>query len=196
MIDIQWQTHTRIKLLQHLIDLHNYQHYLEIGCDKNQVFGNITVGLKEGVDPNRGGTQRMTSDDFFAQDSRTWDLIFIDGLHTYEQVSRDFDNAFARLNPNGTVVIHDMLPLTPAQAGPRPVERYWLGDVWRLAFDLSNRSDLNFQLFKFDFGCGIVTHGAQNSKQLACDGTWDFYQRNYNQLPLTTFEEYFNHASI
>ena len=196
MINIEWQTHTRVQLLQHLINMHNYQHYLEIGCDKDQVFGNVTVALKEGVDPNRGGTQRMTSDAFFEQDTRTWDLIFIDGLHTYEQVSRDFDHAFARLNTGGTIVIHDMLPMSLAQAAPRPVEKYWLGDVWRLAFDLANRGDLKFNLFKFDFGCGIITHGTQTPLNLDSNGSWDFYQCNYTQLPLTTFEEYFEHASI
>jgi hypothetical protein len=196
MIDIQWQPYTRVQLLQHLVDSNNYKTYLEIGCDKNQVFGNITVEYKEGVDPKRGGTQQMTSDEFFAQDIRTWDLIFIDGLHTYKQVCADVDNALARLNPGGSIVIHDMLPLTPEQAGPAPVERYWLGDVWRLAFDLSGRSDLNFHLFKFDFGCGIVTHGVQTPLKGKSDSTWKFYEKNYKRLPLITFEEYFKHAPI
>lgn len=196
MINIPWKNQTRVQLLQHLVDTRGYQTYLEIGCDKNQVFDNINVANKEGVDPNRGGTQRMTSDEFFSQDSQHWDLIFIDGLHTYEQVSRDFDHAWSRLNVGGTIVIHDMLPMTPAQAGPSPVEKYWLGDVWRLAFDLANRSDLRFGVFTFDFGCGIITHGTQPALGIVTNNSWQFYQDNYTQLPLITFEEYFAHAHV
>ena len=33
----------------------------------------------------------MTSDEFFIQNKNTFDLIFIDGLHIYEQVIKDID---------------------------------------------------------------------------------------------------------
>ena len=193
MININWQTeHSRIELLQHLVNSKNYKTYLEIGCDKNQVFDKIIVDLKEGVDPNRGGTVRKTSDDFFANDNRTWDLIFIDGLHTYEQVSRDVENAILRLNQSGTIVIHDMLPIRESQATATPTEKYWLGDVWRLAFDLIERSDIKFNIFKFDFGCGIITKDSQIPVIIENKNkSWNFYQNNYTKLPLTTFKEYF-----
>lgn len=195
MITIAWQDISRIRLLQHLIQHCQYQSYLEIGCDKNQVFDQISVPVKEGVDPRRGGTQRMTSDAFFAQDDRKWDLIFIDGLHTYEQVKRDFDHAFVRLNLNGTIVIHDMLPTTPGQAQSKPVEKHWLGDVWKLAFDLASREDLEFKILTMDFGCGVVKHGRQTASHFDCHhSNWQFYLSNYQQLPLSTFEQYFNHA--
>lgn len=196
-INIEWESKTRVELLLHLIEKNSYSSYLEIGCDKNQVFSKIHLENKEGVDPNRGGTLRMTSDEFFNNDFRKWDLIFIDGLHEYEQVSRDVSNALDRLNQNGTIVIHDMLPTASNQATPRPVVRYWLGDVWRLAFDLVERNDIKFNIFKFDFGCGIITKESQ--VPFFVDGkneTWEFYEQNYSRLPLITFEEYFNHASI
>lgn len=193
MINIEWQEYTRVQLLQHLVTTRNYKHYLEIGCDKNQVFDLIKVELKEGVDPNRGGTQRMTSDAFFEQDNRTWDLIFIDGLHAYDQVSRDVENALARLTDNGTIVIHDMLPARESQATLTPTEKYWLGDVWRLAFDLAERSDIKFNIFKFDFGCGIITKGSQTPYFFENKNhSWDFYQLNYSKLPLITFSDYFS----
>lgn len=195
MIDIPWQPYSRVQLLQHLVTLNQYQTYLEIGCDKNQVFSQMHLPLKEGVDPRRGGTQRMTSDEFFAKDQRFWDLIFIDGLHTYEQVSRDFDHAFQRLNSGGTIVIHDMLPTSPGQAHSSPQEKYWLGDVWRLAFDLCTRSDLKFNLLTMDFGCGIITKGHQVPVHLAAIGSdWQFYHDHYQLLPLTSFTQYFNYA--
>jgi len=193
MINIDWQTeHSRIAVLQHLVTSKNYKTYLEIGCDKNQVFDKIIVDTKEGVDPNRGGTVRKTSDDFFAADNRKWDLIFIDGLHAYEQVSRDVENAIARLNDNGTIVIHDMLPTRESQATLVPTEKYWLGDVWRLAFDLIERSDIKFNIFKFDFGCGIITKDSQVPVVITDKNeSWDFYKNNYSRLPLITFNEYF-----
>ena len=197
MINIDWESKTRVELLLHLIQKNSYSSYLEIGCDKNQVFNKIHLENKEGVDPNRGGTLRMTSDEFFNNDFRKWDLIFIDGLHEYQQVSKDVLNALDRLNGNGTIVIHDMLPTTPSQATHRPTERYWLGDVWRLGFDLMERSDIKFNIFKFDFGCGIITKSPQNSSLVVGKNeTWKFYEQNYLKLPLITFNEYFNHASI
>ncbi len=193
MIDINWENRSRMQLLQHLVDTNDYKKYLEIGCDRNQVFDVINVDVKEGVDPLRGGTIRKTSDDFFKDDNRKWDLIFIDGLHEYQQVTRDVNNSLERLNDNGTIVIHDMIPLLPEEAGPSPIIKRWLGDVWRLAFDLAERSDIRFNIFKFDCGCGIIRKGNQipiifNNKT----STWNFYENNYKKLPLITFNEYFN----
>lgn len=192
-IKIDWESKTRIELLHKLIKRNNYKSYLEIGCNKDEVFSTINLEMKEGVDPNRGGTKRMTSDEFFNNDNRTWDLIFIDGLHEYTQVSRDFDNSFRRLNPNGTIVIHDMLPSSEAHAAPRPIEKFWAGDVWKLGFDLMARDDLIFNIFMFDFGCGIATKGNQVSKKVDGDKSkWRFYEDHYNKLPLIHFEDYFN----
>jgi predicted O-methyltransferase YrrM len=193
MINIEWElNHSRIEVLQHLVDSKKYKTYLEIGCDKNQVFDKIVVANKEGVDPNRGGTVRKTSDDFFTNDNRKWDLIFIDGLHAYEQVARDVENAISRLNDNGTIIIHDMLPARESQATLVPTEKYWLGDVWRLAFDLIERSDIKFNIFTFDFGCGIITKDPQVPIVVVDKNeTWEFYKNNYTKLPLITFNEYF-----
>lgn len=195
MLKINWENRTRQELLQHLVDTHGYRTYLEIGCDKNQVFNGITVESKIGVDPVRGGTIRMTSDEFFASVTGTWDLIFIDGLHEYSQVSRDVENALSRLNNGGTIVIHDMLPTTEGQTGPVPTEKYWLGDVWRLAFDLAGRGDIDFRVLTFDFGCGIIRRGVVSPLDLTVEPTWEFYSQNYHRLPLTTWTEYF-HASV
>ena len=69
--------------------------YLEIGCDQNDVFNSIPVihSNKIGVDPNSGGSHKMTSDDFFKQNDKSFDVIFIDGLHTYEQTQKDIINS-------------------------------------------------------------------------------------------------------
>ena len=48
---------------------------------------------KIGVDPERGGNVRKTSDNFFKNNKKEFDVIFIDGLHIYEQCRKDVINS-------------------------------------------------------------------------------------------------------
>jgi len=191
MINIPFTTETRLELIKLALETTNAKTYLEIGCDRNQIFSQLSVEHMVGVDPAKGGNVRMTSDEFFAQNNETFDVIFIDGLHYYEQVSRDLDNALLVLNPGGIIILHDMLPITEQEAiVPIPAtKQIWLGDVWRLAFDLSNRTDINFNLALIDHGCGVVTKGAQESKNITVDATWNNYVSNWEKLPLISFNE-------
>ena len=50
---------------QNHINKQNYKSYLEIGCDNDENFSRISIENKIGVDPSKGGTLRMTSDEFF-----------------------------------------------------------------------------------------------------------------------------------
>jgi predicted O-methyltransferase YrrM len=132
----------------------------------------------------------MTSDDFFSQNKETFDVIFIDGLHYYDQVSRDFNNSLSCLNKNGIIILHDMMPkeeneaITPI---PEVMPHTWVGDVWRLAFDLSNRNDITFKLVLIDNGCGIAWKQPQIEKNFKIDNTWKYYRDNWSLLPLETF---------
>jgi hypothetical protein len=110
----------RWDLIQHLIDKYDYKNYLEIGCDKDQSFSKISVDTKIGVDPISGGNVRKTSDDFFQDNKQNFDIIFIDGLHHYNQVKKDINNSLKFLNKNGFILVHDCLPRTKAhQSIPR-----------------------------------------------------------------------------
>ena len=95
----------RWDLIQHIIKKYNFQNYLEIGCDKDQSFSKISVDKKVGVDPVSGGNVRKTSDDFFQDNKQNFDIIFIDGLHHYEQVKKDINNSLKFLNKNGFKII-------------------------------------------------------------------------------------------
>jgi hypothetical protein len=79
----------RFDIISYLQESYQYESYLEIGCDVNQSFGKLRKKFQRSacVDPNKGGSIRMTSDVFFAQNTEHFDLIFIDGLHTAEQVA-------------------------------------------------------------------------------------------------------------
>ncbi|CAM9387564.1 unnamed protein product, partial [Discosporangium mesarthrocarpum] len=120
-----------------------HRRYLEIGCDKDETFGPLeeTFDLAVGVDPVRGGTHRISSDDFFAGNNETFDLIFVDGLHSAEQVLRDVENSLAFLEEQGTIVLHDCNPRHEvSQWYPQPPKNNavhaWNGDVWKAVVNL------------------------------------------------------------
>lgn len=148
----------RIDLLQHLAARESCRSYLEIGCNRNKVFKAIPLAEKVGIDPKRGGTHRMTSDEYFRQNERTFDLVFIDGLHHAGQVLRDVDNSLAVLNDGGVVVLHDCNPASEEAQRIPPVRPNtpWNGDVWKALVVLRGRRDLDVAVGDFDHGCGVL----------------------------------------
>ena len=93
--------------------------YLEIGLGVGslnmETFREVKCENKTGVDPNpiyghreHEGLYRTTSDGFFQNNEKTFDLIFIDGLHVYEQALQDFYNAVKCLKEGGIIVMHDV----------------------------------------------------------------------------------------
>jgi len=52
---------------------------------------------------------KTTSDNFFLTNKLLFDLIYIDGLHTYDQVKSDLENAYKFLRPKGYLLIDDYL---------------------------------------------------------------------------------------
>ena len=146
----------RWDLIQHIINKYNCTTYLEIGCDKDQSFSRIKINKKVGVDPISGGTIRDTSDNFFIKNKDKFDIIFIDGLHHYEQVIKDIYNSLDILNDNGHILIHDCLPRTIAhQAIPR-YRGSWNGDVWKSIVELRTKSNLEVFTCEIDFGVGVI----------------------------------------
>lgn len=192
MIDITFSLEHRLDLIQLAIHKTKAKSYLEIGCDKDQIFSKINVKNKIGVDPFRGGTHRMTSDSFFANNDQMFDVIFVDGLHYYDQVKKDVENSLNFLNANGMIIIHDMLPLRELHAEmpiPTPFRKPWLGDVWRLGFDLMAKEDIKFHIVTIDSGCGILWRDKQIPKIVDTKDTWNFYETNYNKLPLISYKQ-------
>lgn len=108
--------------------------------------------LAIGVDPAPSATVPLqahsllfpeTSDEFFAArrlehvlGGRSLGVVFIDGLHLYEQALRDFVNAEPHLDERSLVMIHDTLPLDePTQRRARDTQ-FHTGDVWKLVLCL------------------------------------------------------------
>lgn len=149
----------RTQIINHYIEKYNYKTYLEIGYGDGKNFSCINAALKHCIDPapNTKPTHKMTSDDFFASNKNTYDIIFIDGLHHHEQVYRDIINALTILNTNGTIVCHDMNPHNElTQIVPRTV-REWTGDCWKAFVKLKYENHkLKMITIDTDYGVSII----------------------------------------
>ncbi len=155
----------RAEVVQALLDLYQEPSYLEIGVCDGSTFHAVSAGRKIAVDIDFAfdldaaraavaGQQiafhQCPSDDYFARIAGTdrFDVIFIDGLHTFEQTLRDLLNAIGQLREGGVIVIDDVLPHTYAASLPSLEQARafrasrgitsidWMGDVYRLVFFL------------------------------------------------------------
>ena len=182
-LNYDWSKHpSRIEILQKIINKQNYKRYLEIGCDNDENFSKISIDSKIGVDPLKGGTLRMTSDEFFKKNNQLFDLIFLDGLHTYEQTIKDINNSLKFINNKGIIIIHDCLQkkiwnqIVPRMYG------HWNGDVWKAIVHARTYEYADTYTLKADHGLGII-----------------FKRKNKNLLKLNSinyknlkFADYFN----
>lgn len=183
---------TRTDLLNHLAQKYNLQYYLELGVQVPELnFDKIICPFKTGVDPDpaaRANVQ-MTSDEFFAsklldKDGKPfiWDLIFIDGLHTAEQVKKDFENALKYLSPNGFIVLHDLLPESYERTiVPRPTPRgSWNGDCYKFGCKLGLLEDFN--TVDIDNGCGVWCNGGGYYIPSPKEWTWKEFSENKKEI--------------
>lgn len=70
----------------------------------------VMIRLKEEIKENRYRHLRMTSDKAYnvLQDyDQFFDFIFIDGLHTYDQLKKDLDNYSTIIKRGGVIACHD-----------------------------------------------------------------------------------------
>lgn len=129
--------------------------YLEIGIQFGYTVENVHVRERVGVDPEpRFDVARLPrglsfftggSDAYFASlaGEVTFDLAFLDGLHTFGQTKTDLFNSLSHV-PNGVILIDDTVPSDAIAALPSLEESLdcrrsvgsdalvWMGDVWKL----------------------------------------------------------------
>lgn len=185
----------RISIVNLLLARRPNSRYLEIGCDRNELFDSVIATDKVGVDPERGGTERLTSDAFFRRNGGDrYDVVFIDGLHTYEQTRRDVVNALRCLGPGGWIGLHDMWPLDWLEEHVPRVSLGWTGDVWKVAFELARTPGIEFKLLKIDHGVGLARRLAADVEladrraELA-DKRFGYFFANLEQLPVTEYAD-------
>jgi hypothetical protein len=193
-LNFAWQTKPhRLDIIEHFIKKNNYKSYLEIGCCKNEVFSKINI-KKVGVDPNSGGTVRLTSDDFFKTNNEKFDLVFIDGLHVYDQIKQDIINSLEVLNNNGVILIHDCLPEKIWEQNVPRMNGAWSGDVWKVIPFFRSNSNIDVYTCVADRGIGIIfkRHNKnilkleQDTKKLKFE---DYYYNYKSYMNLVSSEE-------
>ncbi len=119
-----------------------------------------------------------TSDEAFASgdvdrflDGEALDLVFIDGLHLFEQALRDFVNVEARCHPDSVVLVHDCLPIDADTSARDRTTAVWSGDVWKVVAALrAHRRDLTVVTIDASpTGLGLVTGLDSSSTRLDDD---------------------------
>ena len=129
--------------------------YLEIGVQKGRSL-NLAQCTAIGVDPLPRTSAKpnqtiypCTSDEFFARNLKFKpDLVFIDGLHLFEQALMDFINCEHICHSDSVIVMDDIFPAHPSQALRDRHTQKWAGDVWKVYEILKEyRPDLILQAF-------------------------------------------------
>jgi len=196
---------TRTEVINLLIEKNNYKSYLEIGIDNPaNNFNKIKIEDKTGVDPydqklrvathwndnNKEVFSKqiqyvMTSDEFFKQNSKKFDIVFIDGLHLDHQVRKDVESSLKFLNENGTIILHDCLPERYEGQLEKDIGYGWWGTVWKtFALYRITRNDLDMKTIDTDCGLGVIKKGEQKLYELTGNEgiDWELFQSKRNQL--------------
>jgi len=141
--------------------------YLEIGVQSGITFDSVNSDHKTAVDPlflfdavdDASKTYHQEPSDVFFGLHRQgpFDVVFLDGLHNFEQTLRDFINATSFLANDGYILIDDVRP-SSLPASLRDLDHanllrkalnkksgHWMGDVYRVVYFI----DSFFQQFKF-----------------------------------------------
>ena len=149
---------SRIIVIKKLIKKINNQdlNYLELGCDLDQTFSQIDLKNKIGVDPVRGGNIRKTSDNFFKDNTKEFDIIFIDGSHLIEDVHNDVINSLKFLKEGGYVLLDDVLPVYELFTLRRRVTLKSHQDAYKIIFLLNQIKDIEFYYLPYDHGLGLI----------------------------------------
>jgi hypothetical protein len=183
----------RIEIINRTIKKLKFRNYLEIGVYEGDCFLKVRCNNKKAVDPkfqigkkkklrtlisnpsNLGNKYfEVLSDDFFSQYGGTLakdpiDMCFIDGLHTFEQSTKDVLNTLKVLRTGGYIMLHDCSPPNKASAAELKafedgsvanIEGWtgeWCGDVWKTIV-LMKKLFPKFEIgvFDCDYGVGLI----------------------------------------
>lgn len=151
------------------------KNYLEIGVNTGTSLQYASSSKVVGVDPYPNIEHNLSdnttifsvgSDTFFKEQNveelldGKIELAFVDGLHQFDQVLKDFINIERHSNKNSVVLFHDIYPVVPATATREWNTYYWAGDTWKFMHIVNKyRPDLTIKTIPtFPTGLGFVTN--------------------------------------
>ena len=108
------------------------------------------------INPASDADYIMSSDSYFANYHQKFDIIFIDGLHLYEQVLKDIINSLHHLNEGGVIVMHDCMPTREEYQYRDRVTGSWNGDVWKAYYLYKQISQYDCYVIDQDWGCAVI----------------------------------------
>ncbi len=191
--------HHHTNILIHIAELFNYESYLEIGINLPQeCFDLIPCDHKISVDPNPNSKANyiMSSNEFWEMMSTEryyYDLIFIDGNHTYQQSKIDLKEALKNLSPKGTIVLHDVKPWNEdSQRIPR-ISQQWNGDVWKTAVDHVALANHLVYTIDCDYGiCCIHPFAKREQESRSMTDYYHVFEENREKfLNLISIDEWY-----
>ena len=133
----------------------------------------------------------LTSDEFFEQNpvgselTKNIDFAFIDGMHLFDFVLRDFINVEKCCHSKSVIVLHDTMPKDEITARRDRCTDFWTGDVYKMILILKKyRPDLEIHnLNSSPSGLAIIKNVDPNSTVLA---------DNYDKI----MEEFFDYKYL
>lgn len=197
--------------LNHIATILNASRYLEIGVSKGITFNNVDIVRKVAVDPvfrfdisEHSSGQRefheVTSDHYFssiASKDDIFDLIYLDGLHTFEQTFRDFCASLAHAHSRTVWVIDDTIPISLAAAEPdrqafralksalKDARPHWMGDVYKVVFAIHDFfPQFSYASFREGHGQTVVWRKARPSFSPALNSLEAISRSGYDQFLL------------
>lgn len=205
---------THAAILNKLLSIFENPTYLEIGVNKGDTFSKIIAQRKVAVDPHftfdvidsanhapNTVFHEIESDHFFSRIAKRYnrfDVIFIDGQHTFEQTLRDFCNSIMFLADDGIIVIDDVCPSSYHAAMPNLAasfelrrhlhlqDRDWMGDVYKLVFFIETFfPQFNYATIKETHGQTVVWRAPRHIR--------DEQKKSVNAIASLPFEAVFLH---
>lgn len=194
------------RFLRRLHGAHLFDWYLEIGCRTGDSLAPVR-SKTIGVDPffraevNIIGNKpalhilQQTSDEFFASGFLANNRIklstsFLDGMHLFEFLLRDFINTEALSDGNGVIMLHDCVPfnyeMTTRDLANLP-QRAWTGDVWKLIPILqAYRPDLTLAVLDCR-PTGLVCVTGLSPRNMVLADNYDNIIKQYQDVTLEAF---------
>ncbi|SFJ67340.1 class I SAM-dependent methyltransferase [Methylobacterium brachiatum] len=171
----------RDEIINRISELFEDPKYLEVGVWQGGTFNQVKARTKVAVDPKfdfdhnqRSSDEpnnkyyQVTSNEYFVDASNRsdkFDVIFLDGLHTFEQTLTDLLHSVDLLNENGIIILDDIIPDSyPASLRSEQecyyfrqsvgdTSTHWMGDVYKLAFFI------NAYMLNWSYCTVAETHG-------------------------------------